>query len=784
MEVVVGLAPAPLAGVHGRALYAATRHGRRLDVHAPASVSYLRTLASAQRSLAARIERVVPGASVYRRYSVVVDAIAVVVPAPEAGRLASVPGVARVYPSVRYHPLLDSSPAVIGAPLLWGPNLETAGNGVKIGIVDDGVDVGHRFFAPAGLTMPPGFPKGDRRFTSAKVIAARAFAPPGLRWRYGRTPFDPVFSEHGTHVAGIAAGDHNTTVKSFGVQVSGVAPKAYIGNYKVLTVPTTQFGLNGNSPEIAAGVEAAVRDGMDVVNLSLGEAEIEPSRDLVVAALNGAAAAGVVPVVAAGNEFDDFGFGSVGSPGSAAQAITVGAASKTRTIENFSSSGPTPVSLQMKPEVSAPGGNILSSVPASFGLWDRFSGTSMAAPHVAGGVALLRQRHPGWTVAQVKSALALTGDPVRGQAGEVASTREGGGMIDLPRANDPLVFTVPQALSFGLLRRGAAVTRSVAVSDAGGGAGDWTVSLNQQVREAGVTITGPTTLTVPGTLEITVTAGRTARQRDLPGFVVLTRGVERRRIPYWFRVTAPALAREARVLLHGPGLYRGSTRGKPALVSSYRYPEAAGAAPAFLPGPEQVFRLVLRRPAANFGVVVIAHGRGVRAPPRVVRAGDENRLVGYPGLPLDLNPYRGALGRVIPVAGAVRPIAGSYDIVFDTPAGARPGAFTFRLWIGDRAPPNIRLVSRPVQGQPLRLAITDAGSGVDPSTLAATVDARRRTIRYSLRTHRATVGIAGLRRGAHSLVVVASDFQEAKNMEDVAGVLPNTRRYQVTIVVR
>src|SRR5205085_7870576 len=135
-----------------------------------------------------------------------------------------------------------------------------------------------------------------------------------------------------------------------------------------------------------------------------------PSRDLVVAALNGAASAGVVPVVAAGNDFDDFGFGSVGSPGSAAKAITVGAASKARTIASFSSSGPTPVSLELKPEVSAPGVNILSSVPASVGLWDRFSGTSMAAPHVAGGVALLRQRHPSWTVAQLKSALASTGD--------------------------------------------------------------------------------------------------------------------------------------------------------------------------------------------------------------------------------------------------------------------------------------------------------------------------------------------------------------------------------------
>ena len=83
--------------------------------------------------------------------------------------------------------------------------------------------------------------------------------------------------------------------------MSGVAPKAYIGNYKVLTIPTVSgFGLNGNSPEIIAAIEAAVRDGMDVINLSLGEAEIEPGRDLVARALDGAAAAGVIPVVAAG----------------------------------------------------------------------------------------------------------------------------------------------------------------------------------------------------------------------------------------------------------------------------------------------------------------------------------------------------------------------------------------------------------------------------------------------------------------------------------------------------
>ena len=84
-------------------------------------------------------------------------------------------------------------------------------------------------------------------------------------------------------------------------------------------------GLNGNSPEIAKGIETAVRDGMDVINLSLGEPEIDPGRDLVVQAINGAAAAGVVPVVAAGNDYAEFGGGSVTSPGSAADAITVAA---------------------------------------------------------------------------------------------------------------------------------------------------------------------------------------------------------------------------------------------------------------------------------------------------------------------------------------------------------------------------------------------------------------------------------------------------------------------------
>ena len=196
-------------------------------------------------------------------------------------------------------------------------HLGNAGAGIKIGIIDDGVDQRHAFFDPSGYTMPAGFPKGQAAYTTAKVIVARAFPPAGATWKYAGLPFDPEDSGHATHVAGIAAGNANTLAN--GMRVSGIAPRAYIGNYKALTVPTRSgLGLNGNAPEIVAAIEAAVADGMDVINLSLGEPEIEPSRDIVALALDAAAEAGVVPVVAAGNDFDDFGRGSLGSPGSAA----------------------------------------------------------------------------------------------------------------------------------------------------------------------------------------------------------------------------------------------------------------------------------------------------------------------------------------------------------------------------------------------------------------------------------------------------------------------------------
>jgi subtilisin family serine protease len=748
-------------------------------------------VARGQARFLAALHRAVPDAQVRWRYRLVLDGLALAVPAGSAARIAALPGVSAVYPSVRYHRSLYRSPAVIGAPQVWGPDLATAGQGIKIGIIDDGIDRTHRFFSPDGYTMPPGFPKGNTAYTTAKVIVARSFPPPGLKDRYAKLPFHPHQSFHGTHVAGIAAGNHGTTAPNpdgaGSVSLSGIAPRAYLGNYRVLTIPTGEFGLDGNSPEIVAGIEAAVRDGMNVINLSLGEPEITPARDIVVQAINGAAAAGVVPVIAAGNEFSALGFGSVSSPGSATRAITAAAATKDRVIASFSSGGPTPYSLRLKPDVAAPGVSILSSVPSRFGTWREFDGTSMAAPHVAGAAALLKQRHPGWTVAQIKSALVLTGNPVAAGRGEAPPTREGGGMIWLPRADQPLVFASPSSLSFGYLRRGGARTLAVDLTDAGGGAGPWSVSLQRSVAGSGVTLAVPSTAVVPGRLSVRAAATRRAATADTSGFVILTRGTDVRRIPYWLHVTAHSLAREPRRLLRRPGLYRGNARRGRALVSSYRFPSGPASIGVRnrLPGPEQVFRFVLHRPAANAGAVVLSQGPGVRVSPRLVRAGDEDRLAGVAALPVRINPYQPLFYGVEPAVGVFRPARGAYDLVFDTPSRRAAGAFTFRFWVNDTTAPSARLLARTVaSGAPLRLAVRDRGSGVDPQSLRARVDNRFPPIRYNPANGVAEVIVGRLSRGRHTLQFSVADYQETKNNENGARTLPNTRRLAATFSVR
>ena len=142
-----------------RILAARTTVHRRLNVRAPASVSYLRTLASAQRVLQSRVVTTIPaptsaGTTASSRTA-----------SPSRCRLAAPraqanPGVNGL--AVRALPrALDKTPQLIGAPAVWGSTLATAGQGMKIGIIDDGLDQSHVSSARTASPTPPGFPKGN-----------------------------------------------------------------------------------------------------------------------------------------------------------------------------------------------------------------------------------------------------------------------------------------------------------------------------------------------------------------------------------------------------------------------------------------------------------------------------------------------------------------------------------------------------------------------------------------------------------------------------------------------
>src|SRR5581483_4725079 len=186
----------------------------------------------------------------------------------------------------------------------------------------------------------------------------------------------------------------------------------------------------------------------------------------------------------------------------------------------FSSAGPTDFGWLLKPDLAAPGLDVLSSTPplTTGSTFSVFAGTSMATPHVAGAAALLVERHPTWSAPQIKSALMSTAghawqDTARTQ--EASVLLEGAGLTNVAAADDPKVFTDPQSLSFqrvdvssGPQRRSLLFT----VADAGDGAGTWAVSVAPQGQTAGVTIEVPASVTLaPGSFaEVPVTVSAAA----------------------------------------------------------------------------------------------------------------------------------------------------------------------------------------------------------------------------------------------------------------------------------
>jgi minor extracellular serine protease Vpr len=329
VRVITTLRLPPLAAAFQRGLYARAA-GTRLNAASASSRAYLARVGAAQQRAIGALRAAIPQARVSRRFRIVLDGLTVTLPATKLPTLMQLGFVRRVYPSYRYSENLDDSPALIGAPQLEAAT-GASGAGIKIGVVDDGIDQTNPFFNPAGFQYPAGFPKGNTAFTTPKVIVARAFPGPGSG-KKGKLPLDRSESFHGTHVSGIAAGDAGTTATAGAdhpavAGLSGIAPRAQLGSYRVFNVPTPLGGDIAETPEIVAAFESAVADGMNVINFSGGGAQTDPANDAMVETIANVVAAGVVPVIAAGNDRDDFGLGTVGSPGTAPDAIAVAAVS-------------------------------------------------------------------------------------------------------------------------------------------------------------------------------------------------------------------------------------------------------------------------------------------------------------------------------------------------------------------------------------------------------------------------------------------------------------------------
>ncbi|MYW64771.1 S8 family serine peptidase [Streptomyces sp. SID8379] len=383
-------------------------------------------------------------------------------------------GVSRIWLDGIRRASLDKSVPQIGAPKAWAAGYD--GKGVKIAVLDTGVDATH--------------PDLKDQVAESKNFTAAADATD----HFG----------HGTHVASIAAG---TGAKSGG-KFKGVAPGAKLLNGKVLD----DSGF-GDDSGILAGMEWAAAQGADVINLSLGGYDT-PEIDPLEAEVNKLSAEkGVLFAIAAGNE----GPNSIGSPGSADAALTVGAVDDKDQLADFSSTGPRAGDGAIKPDVTAPGVDITAAAAPGSVIEQEvgqnpdgyltISGTSMATPHVAGAAAILKQQHPDWKYTELKGALVGS---TKGTA-KLTPFQQGSGRIQVDKAITQTVFADPASVSFGVAQwphtDDKAVTKKVTYKNAG--TKDVTLTLAVQA-------TGPKGAAAPagffklGATKVTVPAGGTA----------------------------------------------------------------------------------------------------------------------------------------------------------------------------------------------------------------------------------------------------------------------------------
>lgn len=308
--------------------------------------------------------------------------------------LRQMPGVVLVEQDATMRPLLKDSVPLIGAPQVWAQYGAT-GKGITIAVLDDGAfeqhpDLQPRLEAHFDASQPDSPTSGG----PLQVIAPAANS-----------------EGHGTHVAGIVVGSGAQS----GGTYRGVAPDAKFANVKVFDSASST-----SSSIVLRGLDwvldNAKAHNIRIASMSLGGTPSD-GRDAICNAVNIAVDKGLVVVAAAGNAGPNP--KTITAPGAAAKAITVGAVDKSKKVAPYSSRGPTPGTLQPKPDIVAPGSDITSTLPptqsaggiltgSTTAFYGALSGTSMAAPHVSGVVAMMLQVNPDLSPKEVKDILLAT----------------------------------------------------------------------------------------------------------------------------------------------------------------------------------------------------------------------------------------------------------------------------------------------------------------------------------------------------------------------------------------
>lgn len=314
----------------------------KLNMHRTASVSYLNYLAEQRAKFLDMAESILNRQveTIYE-YDVVYNGLALVLTEAEAEALTHVPGVAQVQQDIWYHPQTDVTPDFIGATKIWDGSAVngsgTKGEGIIVGVIDTGIWPEHPSFADDGSYQAPenwnggcSTPKDNSQpYTcNNKLIGAKHFL---TGYSLGAGGYDGLFysarddNGHGTHTASTAAGNEGIPVTLLGVDrglISGIAPRAYVAAYKGLGPQ------GGTSSDLVAAINAAVSDGVDVINYSIGGGATNPWNDPTAIAFRSARSAGVFVATSAGNSGPDE--QTVGSPGNAPWITTVGASTSNR----------------------------------------------------------------------------------------------------------------------------------------------------------------------------------------------------------------------------------------------------------------------------------------------------------------------------------------------------------------------------------------------------------------------------------------------------------------------